>query len=379
MFARSGFFVGSPDDLMPATGANPVGHWENLRIWRSNERILEELGGSWFDPPAVDAQLKAQAWARVTLMEEVDLILEQAAGAPIAVKDPRIGVMLPLWWPLIADCLHPVLVIRDPLEIALSLARRDGTPVAFGLAAWELHMTTLFSCLNGAIVTVVPYACLLEDLGLREMVVERAAAHLDADRRTRVRPADAVAALERRFHRNQAGPGEHEAYLTRRQLDLWHLLSVLPPGDGSISIPEAFRAPSACARAGVSGETERQQLLAASAAERADLAEVRTGLAAEQQRVQTLSEEVATGQRRVEALSEEIADERRGVQALSEKAASEGERADVAIAACQQSERRLAAVRGSLSWRVTAPARAARRGELWAALRRLDSKSSHRD
>ncbi len=379
MFARSGFFVGVPDDLMPATRANPVGHWENLRIWRANERILEELGGSWFDPPPVNAQLEAHTWAEATLTEELDRILEQAAGAPIAVKDPRIGVMLPLWWPLIVDRLHPVLVIRDPLEIALSLARRDGTPVSFGLAAWEMHMTTLLSCLNGAVVTVVPYARLLEDLELRELVVERAAAHLDPARRERVQAAEAGPALEHRFHRNHVAPGEHEAYLTRRQFELWRLLSALPPGDDSISIPETFRTPSACARAGVSGETERQRLLAAAAAGHADLAEAQASLSTERKRIEALSEQIIIQQRRMQALCEEIAAGQRRVQALSEQVASESERAEAAMTARQQSESQLAAVRASLSWRVTAPARAARRGELWAGLTRFASKSSHRD
>ena len=37
--------------------------------------------------------------------------------------------MMPLWQPVIEGVLHPVVVIRDPVEIARSLRLRDGTPL----------------------------------------------------------------------------------------------------------------------------------------------------------------------------------------------------------------------------------------------------------
>jgi hypothetical protein len=64
-----------------------------------------------------------------------------------------------------------VVVIRDPIESARSLSRRDGTPLPLGLAMWELHMASLLGHLNGRLVTVVPYARLMEEDGLAERIV----------------------------------------------------------------------------------------------------------------------------------------------------------------------------------------------------------------
>lgn len=163
MFTSTGFFAGRQDDLMPATEANPTGHWENLGVWRAKERVLEKLAGSWFDPPSASAQLAAREWAVPLLRSEVDRLLSESGHRPVAIKDPRINVMMPLWGAIIWERFHPVLVIRHPVEIALSLQRRDGTPPMFALGGWELHMTTLLAELDGRQVAVAPYARLIED------------------------------------------------------------------------------------------------------------------------------------------------------------------------------------------------------------------------
>ncbi len=64
MFVRAGFFAGAEDDLLGAHESNPLGHFENLGIMNTNERILAELGGSWFDPPARERPTGLGGYAR---------------------------------------------------------------------------------------------------------------------------------------------------------------------------------------------------------------------------------------------------------------------------------------------------------------------------
>lgn len=358
MFASTGFFAGRGNDLMPATESNPAGHWENMEIWRANEQILDRLGGSWFDPPPPAVQLAAREWAIPALRVEVERIVEQAHGAPIAIKDPRIGGMMALWRPVLEDRFHPVLVIRDPVEIALSLARRDGTPPAFALAAWELHMTALLDALDGRIVTVAPYARLVEDSQLGSLVVEQAAAHVDPSRANRVQPADASGALERGFRHNHAATGDHDEQLTSRQLELWQLLSSLSVGDQSIAAPAVLRLPSAAARARVRSETERVQHALDLTAQHARGDDLEMRLASEHEQATALARQLAAEQERAASSVATLTDEQQRSASLSVELATERERANAATAAHLQAGVWLAAIQGSASWRITAPLRA---------------------
>ena len=49
MLVNAGFFGGHAEDLMPANEANPLGYYENLRIYRANEQVLEgnQIANLW--------------------------------------------------------------------------------------------------------------------------------------------------------------------------------------------------------------------------------------------------------------------------------------------------------------------------------------------
>ena len=257
MFVEAGFFAGREGDVLLANDSNPGGHHENLGVLRTNERVLRELVGWWHDPPPVENQLAASQRLAPTLRSEIQRMELDAHGTPIVVKDPRIGVLMPLWAPVLADCLHPVLVIRDPIEIALSLRARDGTPVPFGLAIWELHMTTLLDYLNDRLVTVAPYPSLVDDSSLAERIVRAAAAHIDTSRTRDIRPNAAGRALKYHLRHNTASGGDRAELLTSRQLELWQLLRSLPAGDEQIEVPAHLCSSTRNSRDTVRCETNR--------------------------------------------------------------------------------------------------------------------------
>jgi hypothetical protein len=368
MLAGAGFFAGRQQDLMPAADANPTGHWENMNVWKANEQVLQRLGGSWFDPPPATAQTAAGEWAVPLLRVEVERIAHQSNGAPIVIKDPRIGVMMPLWDPILRNRLHPIIVIRDPVEIAHSLLRRDGTPLPLGLAAWELHMTILLDHIQGRLVTVAPYARLVGDEQLAPSIVEAAAAHVDPELTESLRPAGAANALDPDLYRNRVAGSDHHQRLTSSQLELWRFLDSLTTGDQPIDVPDALRAPCGAAQESVRAETER----VASENERAQLArdlEVQreqnnalgSDLAAQHEQNSALMSDLTAEREHNGALGDSLAGERQRSANLSMNLQAERERAEAATESHAQAELWLASIQSSASWRITRPLRAVKR------------------
>lgn len=225
LFVAAGFYAGNDDDLMPPDRANPRGYYENLRAYDLNEQILGALDATWFLPPTEHRQRKARDWVAPKLRTLLESLTNEANDAPILVKDPRIGVMLGLWGPVIDEWrLHPVLVLRNPVEVATSLNRRDGIPLPFGLAIWQLKMTGLLGYLTKRRVTVARYEELVASPGARIDVVAHAAEHVAARYISGLAPKAAASAVDAELHRNRVSDGELIHHLTAIQLKLWRQL-----------------------------------------------------------------------------------------------------------------------------------------------------------
>ena len=144
---RSGFSAGREADLMPATRDNPRGYWENLGSSAPTKPSSTSSGQPGRpsqprpDDPASRDLRRSGLGGRAADRD--------GRTAPVVLKDPRIGVLLDLWGPILDGLLHPVLVVRPPTEVAASLAARDGTPRALGLAGWEVHPTRVSTTCAG--------------------------------------------------------------------------------------------------------------------------------------------------------------------------------------------------------------------------------------
>jgi len=135
--ARLGAALGS--DLLDANEFNPRGYGEHREVVAIHDRFLAAQGLRWDAARRPDAfEGEAARDARGALRE---LLLREFASAPLfAVKDPRLCRLLPLWKPLLRELgAQPAyaIVLRHPLEVAASTARRDG------LAPGRAHLLTL--------------------------------------------------------------------------------------------------------------------------------------------------------------------------------------------------------------------------------------------
>lgn len=351
MFHRSGYFVGSQVDLLEGDQANPTGYFENWRMFRANEQLLAQLDGTWFDAPDAVAQSSLDAAQTRVLAHTLDHLLEAAGRLPLVVKDPRIGILMHIWWPLLAGVLHPVLVVRHPLEIALSLERRDGSAIPVGLAMWELHLTRLLDALDGERVTVIPYRRVLEAPDLAARLVGEASAGLRPELREAVRPAEAGSALDPGLRRNRIDGTSDTGWLSTAQQRLWQQLDSLEPATMLLRTPTWARQESQTAPALARYESRRQRasLQLGARLERAaqDLAE-RDQRMAEQDR--TLLEQ----ERQLEVASARRAE-------LESELRAARERHDASEQGRRVAEHWLHEIQGSRSWQATEPLRALKR------------------
>ncbi len=132
-----GLNLGPEADLMPAQPDNPDGFWENLRFVAINDEILNSLGGAWDLPPKHDADFSDEQLDPLRAKAR-SLVGEFDSQRVWGWKDPRNSLTLPFWQAVIPR-LRILVVVRNPLEVAYSMRKRNGTSYAFGLRLWEIY------------------------------------------------------------------------------------------------------------------------------------------------------------------------------------------------------------------------------------------------
>ncbi len=129
-----------PGPLLAANAGNPDGYWENAQAVAINEELLRALDRAWDDPRALPADWQSSAAAIAARTRIVDLLGSDFADHPLAVlKDPRLCRLAPLWIDAArAAGMQPrvVATLRDPREVAASLARFAGMESAQAQLLW---------------------------------------------------------------------------------------------------------------------------------------------------------------------------------------------------------------------------------------------------
>lgn len=135
-----------PARLMPPHNDNPSGFFEPEKIVALHDRLLAAAGVSWWSlEPITDAWLSSSD-ARAYVDELVAAVRQDYEDAALfIIKDPRMCRLMPLWR-MVLDRLAArssfVIPIRNPLEVARSLARREGErfSLRYGCLLWLAHM-----------------------------------------------------------------------------------------------------------------------------------------------------------------------------------------------------------------------------------------------
>ena len=141
---RCGLDLGPERDLMPAAPDNPEGFWENLRFVALNDEVLNAAGAAWDLPPAKDQEFAGPQFEPQRM--KAKLLAESfRPESTWGWKDPRNCLTLPFWKSVLPG-LRFLIIVRNPLEVAYSMHRRNGTSYALGLRLWEIYNRRVLAC-----------------------------------------------------------------------------------------------------------------------------------------------------------------------------------------------------------------------------------------
>ena len=157
-----------PTNPMGPSRGNEHGHWgESDPIRWLHAELLRSAGSSWDDVSPFPA-----SWLETNAADEyrsrlVYLVREEYPGSEaFVVKDPRISRLVPLWTKVLDDLgvdAGFLLALRNPLEVAASLAHRDGFGHSKGLLLWLRHTLDAERETREQRRVLVSYAGLLRD------------------------------------------------------------------------------------------------------------------------------------------------------------------------------------------------------------------------
>jgi len=167
-----------PKNLMPPMkGNNETGFWESRDLEHIHDQLLRSAGSYWHDWRSLDKDWLQSADARLYKELIADYLNEDFPKDPVFVlKDPRICRLLPLWLDVLKDChisALPVIPLRNPIEVAESLQKRDGFPREQSYLIWLRHVLEAERETRGMHRCVMTYDELLADWRSAMSVVGR--------------------------------------------------------------------------------------------------------------------------------------------------------------------------------------------------------------
>jgi hypothetical protein len=157
-----------PSNLMPARhDNNETGFWESMDIFRLNDAILESGGSHWddwrrFNPDWIRSPAKGAFKVRALQILELSF----ADSYLFVLKDPRNCRLMPFWLEVLREFeTEPksLLTIRNPIEVASSLRKRDGLSTAKSHMLWLRHVLEAEYATRGLKRAFVKYDSLLND------------------------------------------------------------------------------------------------------------------------------------------------------------------------------------------------------------------------
>jgi hypothetical protein len=229
-----------PGELMPAApGNNEKGFYESQDLFRFHEGLLAEAGSSWDDPLPLRQDYLASSAGTAREVELADLLARDYATRRLtAVKDPRICRLVPMWRRASERAgLEPAIVLplRNPVEVAASLNRRDGFDEQKGELLWLRHVISAERDTRGMRRVFTTYDGLLRD---PISVMERVQRELGLDFRNSI--ADALQGsdfLDPELRHNvvpPASPLGEISGLTEETRETWRALNALVAQEGSV-------------------------------------------------------------------------------------------------------------------------------------------------
>ena len=142
MLHLGGLWFGDDEDFISPAPDNPEGFFEHERLVRLNDELLEATGGAWDYPPPIGPLAVDDPRIAGLALRAREMIGELSVHGHWGWKDPRICLTGAFWLDLLPD-LNFIVCVRHPVEVAMSLKRRNRISYALALSLWETYYTRL--------------------------------------------------------------------------------------------------------------------------------------------------------------------------------------------------------------------------------------------
>lgn len=159
----AGVALGPAGRLAPAAEDNPRGFWEHEGLREINDDLLALFGGTWMILPVLPPD-----WQRDPRLEPLrerarEVIARDFSGAGLrGFKDPRTSLLTSFWRELLPGRAAWIVAVRNPLEVADSLKRRNGLPSVLAEDLWCAYTRSALRETRPDERSIVHYERLLE-------------------------------------------------------------------------------------------------------------------------------------------------------------------------------------------------------------------------
>ena len=130
--------------MPPSQENNERGFWEHMDIYQANEKLLQDLGSSWDDVRDLPDRWWTSDFEETYKLEIISILERDFSNSPFwGIKDPRICPFLPVWRPLLEQADSKpcfIIIVRNPLEVVASLAKRDGFSKGKSCLLWLKYL-----------------------------------------------------------------------------------------------------------------------------------------------------------------------------------------------------------------------------------------------
>lgn len=158
----AGAYFGEASASITANAQNSKGFWERRDVRQVCDLLLQESGFDWwriagFSPDRIGGEARQEGLRRFR-----EVVTEMDAQRPWVMKEPRLCLLLPVLIEALSDPIA-VVTLRHPWEVARSLRSRNGMPEAVGLALWERYVRAAVASSSGLPRCLADYDALVQD------------------------------------------------------------------------------------------------------------------------------------------------------------------------------------------------------------------------
>jgi hypothetical protein len=161
LFYEAGADMGDPRGFYPGNRWNPDGYFEQKDIHTVNMPLIN---GPWGKFSYLKLPSEMRIMKRGVKLKEKIIELGKKYDGNV-VKEARFSLTLPVYLKYKVNIEKLIINIREPVEVALSLRKRNHIPLAIGLKLWHEHNRRLLDYVVDIPHVILNYNRLLSEEG----------------------------------------------------------------------------------------------------------------------------------------------------------------------------------------------------------------------